>query len=231
MRLSDFSVLTFDCYGTLIDWERGILNAVRPVLARHGRGDVADDTILECYADLEAAAESGSFRPYRDVLRDVATRLFDRFGVDSDDAGQNVLVDSLPNWPPFADTVEALRRLAMWYRLAIISNIDDDLFDGTARRLGVRFEHIATARAAGAYKPSLSVFEHAARQFGVERDRWLHVAQSRYHDIAPAQRFGLRCVWIDRRRGRGGGGATKPSDAVPDLALPDLRSFADTMGV
>jgi 2-haloacid dehalogenase len=226
IRFDRLEVVSFDCYGTLIDYESGILEALRPFFARH-RVRLADEAVLEAYARLESEAQRGLFAPYRHVLGRVM-RGFARdhgFRLEPDDWG--LLAESLPSWPPFDDTVEALRRLARRYRLAVISNVDDDLFESTRRCLpGVEFDWVITAEAARSYKPSHRSFEVAERKMGIPRDRWLHVAQSLYHDIAPAKRMGLATVWVNRRRGRSGFGATPPAAAVPDLEVLDLGELA-----
>jgi len=221
-----FEALTFDCYGTLVDWERGILAALRPLLDAHGAGGEEDDALLERFAVLEAAAERGAFSPYREVLREVA-RGFARAGgfVPSADEVE-AFSASVGDWPPFPDTVEALGVLAHRYRLAIVSNVDDDLFSATAARLGVTFAEVVTAGQVRAYKPARAHFDEVLRRLDLPRERVLHVAQSLYHDVAPASALGFTCVWVNRRAGRPGGGATAPSEAVPDLEVPDLATVA-----
>jgi 2-haloacid dehalogenase len=230
LDFESFEILSFDCYGTLIDWETGILTALAPVLARHERR-VPDEALLEAFAGLERDAESGPYRPYSVILRDVVDGLGRRFGFDPDDRERGLLAASLPKWPPFADTRDALRALRTRYRLAVISNIDDDLFAGTARALGVQFDWVFTAAQVGSYKPSLENFRRALGRFGVPGSRVLHVAQSLFHDIAPAKSLGLSTVWVNRRRGKPGGGATPPATARPDAAVPDLHSLVRLAGL
>jgi 2-haloacid dehalogenase len=226
IRFDRLEVLSFDCYGTLIDYESGILSALRPFLSRNGIR-LSDEAVLEAYARLESEAQRGLFAPYRHVLGRVM-RGFARdhgFRLEPDDWG--LLAEALPSWTPFGDTVEALRRLGRRYRLAVISNVDDDLFEATRRRLpGVEFDWVVTAEEARTYKPSHRNFEIAERKMGIPRDRWLHVAQSLYHDVAPAKRMGIATVWVNRRRGRRGFGATPPAAALPDLEVLDLAELA-----
>jgi 2-haloacid dehalogenase len=219
-----FEALTFDCYGTLIDWESGILNALRQVLSRHGI-EAADDQILAAYAAEEEKAESGDYHPYREVLRKVMRGVGARFDFAPSDGELDHLAASIEAWPPFPDTIESLHTLKRRYRLAIVSNIDDDLFSGSARRLEVPFDEVITARQVRSYKPRPAHFEAALERLGVKRDRLLHVAQSLFHDIEPARRLGLSTVWVNRRQGREGFGATPPGDAKPDLEVPDLRTL------
>ena len=223
-------ILSFDCYGTLIDWETGILSALAPVLARHGRS-VPDEELLETFATLEVGAEQPPYRAYEVVLREVVEGLGRRFGFAPDEAERGVLAASLGDWPAFPDTRDALRALKTRYRLAIISNIDDDLFARTAPTLGVEFDWVVTARQVGSYKPSLESFRQSLARFGAPSDKVLHVAQSLYHDIAPAKSLGLSTVWVNRRRGRPGHGATAPATVRPDVEVPDLRSLAVLLGV
>jgi 2-haloacid dehalogenase len=215
--------LTFDCYGTLIDWEQGLLAALRPVVAAHAIS-VADDELLELYARLEAELESGSYLPYREIL----TRLVDGFGRElgfepSADERQ-ALVGSIRAWPPFPDTVRTLRQLKARFKLGVISNIDDDLFTS---RLEVDLDWLVTAQQAGAYKPAFKPFELALERMALPVSRVVHVAQSLYHDHVPAQRLGLRTVWVNRRAGQPGSGATPAADATPDLEVPTLAALAD----
>lgn len=223
---SRFDVLTFDTYGTLIDWERGILDALQVVLSRHDV-EASDDELLGIYGRHEAEAEAGIYRTYREVLASSVRGLCADLGVDPDDRDVAEFAGSVGAWPAFPDTAAALRRLSRRFRLGVITNCDDDLFAQSNRRLGVTFDWIVTAQQARGYKPRLENFEFAFRRIGVPRERILHVAQSLFHDHVPAKSLGMTTVWIDRRRDKPGFGATPPADARPDLAVPDMRSFAD----
>lgn len=229
LDFGDVDALTFDCYGTLIDWERGILAAIEALLG----GDASptdSDALLEEFARYESEAEGGDFRGYRDVLRAVAGA----FGAARDrevhEEAADQFAGSVPAWPPFADTVSALRALAGRYRLAIVSNVDDDLFAGTAAGLGVDFETVVTAQQVRSYKPAPTHFHEALARLGLPKERVVHVAQSLHHDIGPAKELGFACVWVNRRGGREGGGATPRSHAVPDLEVPDLATLARVAG-
>jgi len=230
LDFDSFRVLTFDCYGTLIDWESGILAALRPVLRAHGVAPDGEE-ILELYARLESEAETGEYRTYRDVLRRVVDGVGKAWGFAPTPAERRSLEDALPVWEPFPDTVDALQRLHRRYALAIVSNTDDDLFAATAGRLGIRFDAVVTAQQAHAYKPALEIFQRALERIGQPASRILHVAQSLHHDIPPARQLGIATVHVDRRGGRTGGGATPPAAAAPDLAVPDLRTLAAAMGL
>lgn len=225
MDFSRFTTISFDCYGTLIEWEAGILPALRGILGRHGK-TLADAAILELYGEFEAEAESGPYRKYRDVLSAVVRAFGQRLGFQPGDADISALSESVPSWPPFSDTVDALRQLKKRYRLAIISNIDDDLFAETRKHLGVDFEAVITAEQARSYKPSLHNFELALSTMAIPRDRLLHVGQSIYHDVIPAQSLGLSTVWVNRKSARPGVGAVRAAEGRPDLEVPDLATLA-----
>lgn len=225
-----FELLTFDCYGTLIDWEAGILGAVRPVLELHGV-HASDDEILELYARIEAKHEQGDYVRYEVLLRLVMAEMSLRLGMDVDPEEVQCIARSLQNWQPFPDTVASLEKLKTRYQLAVVSNIDDDLFEPTARHLRVSFDWVVTAQQAGAYKPARATFECAFARFGVPRERILHVAQSIYHDIVPARELGVSTVWVNRRHDRTGDGATPSAAATPDVEVPDLQSLVTLMGL
>jgi 2-haloacid dehalogenase len=226
INFKKFNYLTFDCYGTLIDWESGILDALKPVFQNHGI-KIEDDEILELYAELEAWQEQGPYRTYREVLRAVMKDFTARLEFTPRRHEWSALEDSVVRWPPFPDSSAALRALSSRYKLVIISNIDDDLIGGSVKQLGVRFHHIITAQQARSYKPSLNNFQLAMGRLGTFGGDMLHVAQSLYHDIAPAKKLGIPTVWINRRKNKPGFGATPHAEAVPDLEVPDLASLAE----
>ncbi len=229
LNFDDYEVLTFDCYGTLIDWETGIWQALQPLLARYGVGLTQDET-LELYGELEAAAERGAYREYKIVLRQVLEGLGARLAFTPTEAELAGFSQSVKDWPAFPDSARALRALKTKYKLAIISNIDDDLFAYSARRLEAPFDWVITARQARSYKPSLNNFRVAFERMAVPPDRILHVAQSVYHDIVPAKSLGLATVWVNRRHDTPGWGATPAAQAQPDLEVPDLQTLAVTVG-
>jgi 2-haloacid dehalogenase len=221
-----FKVLTFDCYGTMIDWESGIFSALRPILTAHQQS-ISDSALLELYSELELKAESGEFLRYRDVLQSVVRGFGERLGFSPTDAEVRSLPESLANWQPFPDTVEALRKLKSRYQLGVMSNVDDDLFASSAPKLGVAFDHLVTAQQAGCYKPCMKMFKLAEDRIGVSREQWLHVGQSIYHDVIPAQSLGIATVWVNRPSPRPGAGAAKAAVGKPDLEVPNLTSLAD----
>jgi 2-haloacid dehalogenase len=226
LDLDAFEVLTFDCYGTLIDWETGIVAGIRPVLAAHGV-DLTDDEILEGFARHEAALEAGPYQTYRAVLAGSLGGLADELGIEVTAEELATFGESVPGWPAFADSTDALRRLADRYRLGVITNCDDDLFAASALRLEVPFEWVFTAEQAQDYKPSVAPFVMALNTIDVPKERVLHVAQSLYHDHVPAKALGLATAWVNRRHDRPGSGATPAASATPDLEVPDLASLAD----
>ena len=223
---SRFDAITFDCYGTLIDWEQGILNALQPVLAPHGV-DAGEDELLERYARHEAALEAGAYLPYREVLAGSLRGLCGELGFSPSDDDARGFAQALGDWPAFHDTAPALRRLHERFRLGVITNCDRDLFALSNRRLGVTFDWVVTAQDARAYKPGHAPFELAFSTIDVPRDRILHAAQSLFHDHVPGKKLGLTTVWVDRRHGRPGSGATPPASATPDLTVPDMRTLAE----
>ncbi len=225
MDFHRFEVLTFDCYGTLIDWESGILSALHPVLAAHGE-TISDSALLELYAELEPKAQQGQFRRYREVLQVVARGIGERLGFVASDLEARSLPESLAHWKPFPDTVSALRELKTRYKLAVVSNVDDDLFAASARWLEVDFDHVITAQQARAYKPSLDIFKLALSRIGAPPERVLHIGQSIYHDVVPAKSLGMATVWVNRPSRRPGAGATRVVSGQPDLEVPDLKTLA-----
>ncbi|HUO13812.1 MAG TPA: haloacid dehalogenase type II [Verrucomicrobiae bacterium] len=219
-----YEVLTFDCYGTLIDWETGILSVLHRVLARHEK-KVPDSTLLQMYGDFEQRSEA-QYRPYRDVLESVVRQFGNALGFSPTAEEARSLPLSLPTWRPWPDTVAALRQLKARFRLAIISNTDDDLFAATRPHLEVVFDEVITAQQAQAYKPSLKIFELALSRIHAPAHRILHVGQSIYHDVVPAQSLGLATVWVNRPSARPGVGAVKSAEAKPDLVVPNLAELA-----
>ena len=226
LALDGVEALTFDCYGTLIDWERGLLAAFRPVLAAHGI-DAGDDDLLQRFARHEAEAEAGPYRRYRDVLASVLRGVGRELVFEPTAEEVAAFSGSVVDWPAFPDSSEALRRLQGRFRLGVITNCDDDLFAASAERLGTHFDWVVTAEQARSYKPNEANFQLAFERLGLPKDRIVHVAQSLYHDHVPAKRLGLTTVWIDRRGGQHGSGATPTADATPDFTFPDMRSFAE----
>jgi 2-haloacid dehalogenase len=225
MDFSRFTAISFDCYGTLIDWESGILPTLRAALGRHQQS-ASDASILELYGEFEAEAESGPYQSYRKVLESVVERFGKHFGFDPALDEVRSLHESVLSWRPFPDTVSALRQLQKRYKLAVISNIDDDLFAQTRKHLGVEFAFVITAEQARSYKPSVNNFQLALRTMGLAPDRLLHAAQSIYHDVVPTQSLGIASVWVNRKSARPGVGAVRAAAGRADLEVPDMASLA-----
>ncbi len=217
----DYRALTFDCYGTLVDWGSGIVDYLQPLLRSHDL-KVSDRRLLILFSELEPQVQSGGGR-YAEVLREVLRRISARLGFAPSEDDLEGFAQSVGDWKPFPDTVDALSRLAERFDLAIISNVDNDLFARTNRLLGVSFAHIITAQDVGLYKPDRAMFDAALATLG-EGGGVLHVAQSLFHDIAPASTLGLDTVWI--RRGQN---AAKVVEARPTWSYATLGNFADAI--
>ncbi|MBE9183879.1 haloacid dehalogenase type II [Microcoleus sp. LEGE 07076] len=231
LDFNQFEVVSFDCYGTLIDWESGILPVLRKLLSAR-EIDFSDDATLEMFAEFESALESHqiNYMTYREILQEIVKKIGQRFNFEPTGTEIKSLADSVKNWEPFCDTVPALTTLKQKYKLAIISNIDDDLFAGTAKHLKVEFDWVITAEQVRSYKPSTRNFEIAMHSMGAAPEKLLHVAQSLYHDIVPAASMGIPTVWVNRRQGKAGFGATLPASAQPDLEVPDLKTLVEAIG-
>ena len=229
MNFQQFECISFDCYGTLIDWEAGITSALRTILETH-EVSAEHSAVLELYGNAERKIEAGPYRPYREVLKDVLSEIGEVFGFEPSPNELECFSISVMNWPAFPDSSQALRALATQYRLVILSNIDDDLFRFSRKLLGVEFDHVFTAQQIGSYKPSRQNFEYLIQHAGVPQQKILHVAQSLFHDIAPAKALGISTVWVNRRQGLAGFGATPPAEATPDATVPDLLALAVLTG-
>jgi 2-haloacid dehalogenase len=245
MKLADFTVLSFDCYGTLIDWESGIHAALAPLLARvgqagtvpgaglsRGSGELTREDMLQAFARLEARQqEKTPDMLYTDLLAEVHGQLAVEWGVPRLAEEDTAFGRSIAEWPPFPDTVGALQYLKQHFRLVILSNVDRASFQATNARLGVAFDAIYTAQDIGSYKPDLRNFHYLLdrlREQGVAREQLLHVAQSLFHDHVPANALGWASAWIDRRHGQNGG-ATAPvsADVRYDFRFTSLGELAE----
>jgi 2-haloalkanoic acid dehalogenase type II len=218
MKLNDFKVLTFDCYGTLIDWESGMLKALAPLTDRLG-GALTRDEILEAHARHESSQQQQTpYKRYRELLAIVYRRLAEEWGVT---AGWDECVQyghSIKDWPAFPDSAEALRYLKQHYKLVILSNVDNESFAASQKKLGVDFDAIYTAEDIGSYKPADRNFEYLLTMLkhrGYDKADILHTAESMFHDHAPANRYGLKSCWIYRRHAQQGFGATRHPGEMP----------------
>jgi len=216
--MKDYEWITFDCYGTLIDWENGISGAFERI-ARASWVTFDRKRVLSLYKKYEAAEEL-HYRKYRDVLISVGKRICYELGFKT--STYDFLVDSLPRWRPFPDTNDALQRLARRYKLGILSNIDDNLLVETCRHFTVPFKLIVTAENVAAYKPAFNHFQQARRKMGPAK--WIHAAQSYFHDITPCSRLGIDSAWINRNH------ETGTDQTIKTLFQgPDLFAFANWM--
>ncbi len=231
MRLSDFSVLSFDCYGTLIDWETGITRAVAPWLNDVGV-TASRDEILRAFAsaqsDLQLATPGA---PYPEILAAAHPVMAEHFGAPLSAEAAAAFGVSVRDWPPFPDSAEALNYLAQHYQLVILSNVDRASFAHSNRKLEVAFDAIFTAQDIGSYKPDPGNFRYMLDRLterGVSKEQILHTAESLYHDHAPAKHFGLATCWIHRRAGQAGHGATRPPEVEvhPDFRFESLAEMA-----
>ena len=218
-----FTHLTFDCYGTLIDWETGILAALQPLFQRHG---ATPEQILQRYVFHEARLEGMSWRPYRQVLAEVSVAMAADFQTELTGVEATSLAESVASWPPFTDTVAALRRLKDRYKLVIVSNVDDDLFAATARLLEVPFDDVITAQQVRSYKPATAHFHEALRRMDARATDVLHVAQSLYHDHEPAKRLGFHTAWVRRLSRLPVTGLAPASSVQVDLEVTTLDELA-----
>jgi 2-haloacid dehalogenase len=231
VQITDFEAISFDCYGTLIDWESGLLTVLRP-WARSRELTLDDEALLAAYAGCEERVEAEHPRmPYPEVLRRSMSALGRGLGAEVTAEDAEGLATSVPDWPAFADSAAALGALSRQFKLIILSNVDRSSFAGSSQRLGVSFDGVLTAQDIGYYKPSpwnFAALQEEARRLGVGEGRLLHAAQSLFHDHVPAKAAGLRTVWINRRHGRPGWGATPapPVDVTPDWEFPSMAAFA-----
>lgn len=231
MELTDFSTLSFDCYGTLIDWEAGIVAALGPWAARQGLA-LDDTAILDAFARAERQQQDATpDMPYPAVLEHVLAAIAAEAGAAASAAERTAFGRSITDWPAFPDSPAALNYLKRHYKLVILSNVDNDSFRHSNRRLGVEFDLILTAQEIGSYKPDPRNFRALIDRLGamgVTKDRVLHVAQSLFHDHVPAREAGLATCWINRRAGREGGATVAPPEPVtPDWEFPTLAALAD----
>jgi 2-haloalkanoic acid dehalogenase type II len=215
-----YDVVTFDCYGTLIDWERGIAEAFAAAATRAGRS-VPPAEVLAAYASIEPEIEAGPYQPYRQVLGATAAGVARRLDWPLSPENAGFLAERLPSWPPFPDTNAALTRLRLrGVRLGILSNVDEDLLAGTRRHFDVPFDLVVTAQQVRSYKPGHAHFEAARLGLGPGA-RWLHAAQSYFHDVVPAKALGIPVAWINRKNQPPG------ASGPPNAEFRNLTQLAD----
>ena len=230
---SDVRALSFDCYGTLIDWETGIESALRPWLARNGGGTVGANELVSVFGSHETIVEGE--HPdwlYPEILAETLRRIGGDLGVPVSELEAAAFGRSVGTWPAFADSPAALLALQQRFRLVILSNVDQVSFRQSNDRLGVEFDLIITAQDVGSYKPARENFEAleaGLATIGVEPRQLIHVAESLYHDHLPGKDFGLKTAWIHRRHGKKGFGATVVPErtVTPDFRFTSMEEFAE----
>ena len=237
MDYNQYKFLSFDCYGTLIDWETGIWNAFQRIILSNNRNDLSREKVLSHFAELEGAQQTNApSMLYPEVLYNVHRQFAKQNKLNSNEEFDKEFGNSVPYWPAFADSADALRKLKTKFKLIILSNVDDAGFADSSSQLGVNFDAIYTAEQIGSYKPNLANFEYMLKSvkqtFGINKDSILHVAQSLFHDLIPAKAMGMTTVWIDRQNliKNGNWGATKVVSDFPkaDAIFENLISFAET---
>lgn len=220
MDYSKIKLISFDCYGTLIDWRKGVVEILAPFFGEFFVG-FSRKELFEAFLRADRELAGGDYRTYREILAEIVLVIADELRILIDPSTKYVLSEKFGDWRPFEDTAESLRKLKKKYRLAVISNVDDDLFSISNKMLGVDFDHIITAQQLGTYKPSENNFIRALEIFNLKPEEMLHVAQSIHHDIIPANKLGWNTVWVNRYE------LPERTDQAefPDLEVPDLASL------
>ena len=226
MEFKSFEIISFDCYGTLIDWKKAVLDILGSVISRY-HIEVEREELFMMFLEVDREVINDEYRPYREILTEITDRIAAKLSINLINKDRTCLSDRFDEWIPFYDTVRALKKLASQYKLCVISNIDNDLFGITASKLGVKFDFLITAQNLRTYKPNHNNFKQALSSFGIDRDRQLHVAQSIHHDIIPANQLGINNVWINRYA------EEVPESEVgnPGMIIPDLASLVREMGL
>jgi len=217
---SRIKLLSFDCYGTLVDWQQCVTDILTPFFNQF-QVEFSRKEIFETFLEADRQLESGDYMPYREILAGIVIYMADKLRISIDPATRYILSEKFVDWLPFPDTVESLKLLKKKFQLAIISNVDDKLFSITNKLLEVEFDYVITAQQLGSYKPNRDNFKAAQDRFGLEPGQMLHVAQSIFHDIVPANKLGWNTVWVNRYAEPE---RTDPRE-FPDLEVPDLASL------
>ncbi|MFQ5933571.1 MAG: haloacid dehalogenase type II [Dehalococcoidia bacterium] len=218
-----YEVVSFDCYGTLIDWEKGMREALAALLNKKGL-PLSIEALHNAYGEAELETEQGAYRSYKEVLETGVREAFRREGIELTDDEGRIFVDTIPSWPKFPETTEVLAQLkAKGYKLVILSNVDDDLIQGSVLTIGIDFDGVITAEQVRSYKPSPGHWDRMLKQFSVSKERVLHVGASYTHDITPGKELGFTVAWINRTGEASGG------DARSDHQFPDLRGLLDIL--
>lgn len=228
--LSAIRAISFDCYGTLIDWESGILGAVEPVFATH-HVPFEPERVLEAFARHEREVEAEPYLSYAAVLGEAMQRLSREFDLELGPREATALFDSMPSWRAFEETAPCLRALGRRWKLAIVSNVDDDVFEYARKQLEAPLAVVVTAQQVQSYKPRRAHFDELLRRLNLEPSQVLHVAESRFHDVAPAGAMGFPTVWVNRRGDSSAASASGVSDAKPEIEVRSLRELCERLGV
>ena len=224
-----FKALTFDCYGTFIDWEAGILKSLK-MLFKSKNVSISDAEILESYAKFEHDLEHGEFKIYSKILNGVVRKFAEKYNFEVSEREADVLSKNFHLWVPFSDTGSAIRSLKRHYKMGPLTNIENKLFDISACLLEEELDWVLTAEDIGSYKPSLSNFEYMLKylndNYGIKKNQIIHVAQSKFHDIVPAKAMGITNIWVNRKSVKPGTGVALSAQVKPDLEVPDLKTLA-----
>jgi 2-haloacid dehalogenase len=196
--MSQFELLTFDCYGTLIDWELGMKNALK-MLVKKKNLSISIENLPKRYIQIELGVEQERYRKYREVLTISVRRLFNELGIELTSDEEKIFVDTIPTWPPFKETKQVLEQLKKKYKLAILSNIDEDIIQQSIKLIGVKFDGVITAEQVKSYKPNFEHWKRMIKNFGLPKDKVLHIAASYIHDIVPAKELDFKTVWVNRK--------------------------------
>lgn len=220
MDYQKIRLLSFDCYGTLIDWKESVLSILKSFF-KDSPLSFSREELFRAFLEADRKMITDSYLPYREILAQVIELMAEDLRFSIDPASRYLLSDRFSEWTPFSDTIQSLKKLKQKFQLAIISNVDDELFSISNSLLEVEFDFIVTAQQLGSYKPDHRNFEKALEVFGIEKEEHLHVAQSIYHDIVPANQLGLNKVWVNRYA------EPERIDPIeyPDLEVPDLQSL------
>ena len=226
MDFEQYQIISFDCYGTLIDWKKAVLNILGSVISKY-HIEVEREALFTMFLEADRSVIADEYKTYREILTDITGLIAQKLSINLYHEDRNCLSDRFDEWVPFADTVESLMKLKQRFELCVISNVDNDLFNMTASKLGIELDYLITAQDVQTYKPNHNNFEQALSSFGVDRDRQLHVAQSIHHDIIPAHQMGINNVWINRYNEK----IPESEVGYPGLIVPDLESLVREMGL
>jgi len=225
INFHEFEVVSFGCIGTLVDWHKGFLNTIRPLFTHQGMV-MGDQRIINSFIGYEAALMKDQYLPYQEVFKKVLQKMGQDNGFVPTYAEMAAITNAIKAWTLFPDVVESLKILKKQYKLAVITNLDNELLEGLLPQLPIEFDWVITAEASQSYKPSHRIFEYAAREIGVDPSKILHVGHSLNHDVAPVKALKMASVWVNRNiPQKGDGGETSTATIEPDLEVPDLKTF------